>query len=68
MADTPSGKVALYPPSGGQQPTHFLKSTVEQKLADGWKEKPTVAKAPATKPARADSDKPKQTTQGPDKE
>lgn len=30
------GKVALYPPNGGTEPTYFLERHVSEKVAQGW--------------------------------
>lgn len=41
------GKVALYPPNGGKEPTYFLERHVSEKIAQGW----TLPQEPETQPA-----------------
>jgi hypothetical protein len=43
-SECPKGKVALFPPNGGEEPTLFLERHVEQKLLDGWVFEPVSKK------------------------
>lgn len=71
ITNCPRGKVPMWPPNGGQEPTYFLERHVAEKLNIGWTLSPKRPSPPARvtppTPRRAlarTTDKPKQEEQG----
>lgn len=63
--DCPRGKVPLWPPNGGQEPTFFLERHVSQQLNIGWTLEPKRPSRPTRLTRQAiTTDKPKQVEQG----
>lgn len=69
LTDVPRGKVPMYPPNGGQEPTFFLERHVSQQLTRGWtleaagpkpQTRRAITRKASTPRATAPTDKPEQ--------